>query len=409
MGAIGIVILILAMAIGIAPQQATAAPAQQAEATTWTVLTGAQAEVQQTEAGPAGAWQLLRFYPDNITINVGDTIVWKLNSAEPHTVTFAAPGEQPPSLTVPEGGDSQRILMNPLAVLPQGTDVYTGTVLTGSGQLGGGPGFPTEYRLTFTQAGTYDYNCIFHSTMTGNVVVQDAGSAYPKTQAQIDADAQAQIAADTQAAMQAEAQAQQVTNQPGSNGTTVYAANLGWGNGTLAYMRFSPQDLTIHVGDTVEWTAKDVEMPHTVTFTSGDAVPEFILTEPQQSGPPKLVINPQVAAPAGGDTYSGTGYFNSGLIWGTKVPIPGPRTYSLVFDTPGTYDYVCVIHDEIGMVGTITVLAGSDASQASTPSQLPVTGGPGTPPGPWWLLIVGAGVLVGGMLLVTMRRRTLGG
>jgi plastocyanin len=285
--------------------------------------------------------------------------------------------------------------------------------------MGGGPQFPTEYRLTFTQAGTYDYNCLFHTTMTGTVVVQDAGSAYPKTQDQIDAEAQAQIAADTQAAMKAETQAQQVTSQPGPNGTTTYAVNMGWGDGTMAYLRFAPQDLTIHAGDTVEWTNRDVEAPHTVTFTSGDPVPEFVLTEPQQSGPPKLVLNPKVAAPAGSDTYSGSGYVNSGVIWGTEVPIPGPRTYSLIFDTPGTYDYVCVIHDEVGMVGTITVLAAgaqsgaassgaasqpAATSQTAPPSQLPVTGGSGTSVSPWWLILVGVAVLGAGVALITVGR-----
>jgi plastocyanin len=190
---------------------------------------------------------------------------------------------------------------------------------------------------------------------------------------------------------------------------------MGWGDGTMAYLRFAPQDLTIHAGDTVEWTNRDVEAPHTVTFTSGDVVPEFVLTEPQQSGPPKLVLNPQVAAPAGGDTYSGSGYFNSGMIWGTEVPIPGSRTYSLTFDTPGTYDYVCVIHDEVGMVGTITVLAANASSgttsqpaatsQGAPPSQLPVTGGSGTSVSPWWLILVGAGVLGTGLALATLRRR----
>jgi plastocyanin len=43
-------------------------------------------------------------------------------------------------------------------------------------------------------------------------------------------------------------------------------------------------------------------------------------------------------------------------LWGTKDPTPGPREYSLTFDTPGTYKYVCVLHDDMGMMGQITVL-----------------------------------------------------
>jgi plastocyanin len=392
-------ILVVGLAAGATPHPALAAPAAQAGPTTWTVLVGAQAKVQQTEFGPAGAWQFLRFYPGTITIDAGDTIVFKLNSAEPHTVTFPVSGEQPPSLTVPEGGDSQRILMNPLAILPQGADSYDGTALTGSGQLGGDPQLPTEYSLTFTQAGTYEYFCAFHQMMKGTVIVQDAGTAYPKTQSDIDADAQAQIATDTQAATQAEPTAQQVTTKAGPNGTTIYEVNVGYGDGTMAYMRFSPADLTIHVGDTVEWNQKDVEAPHTVTFTSGGQEPSFVLTEPQQAGPPKLVLNPDVLAPAGGSTYSGQGYFNSGWMWGTEVPLPGPRTYSLTFNTPGTYEYICVLHDPLGMVGHITVLA------AGAPAQLPTTGGSSAVPAAWWLVAGGLGVLIIGLGLVLVLRR----
>jgi plastocyanin len=401
LGTAGMLILVAGLAAGGIVPQAIAAPAAQAEPTTWTVLVGGQAEVVQQDQGPAGAWQFMRYYPGSITINVGDTIVWKLDSAEPHTVTFPQPGEtKAPDLIIPEGGDSQRMLMNPLAVLPQGGAEYDGSALTGSGQIGGGPPFPTEYKLTFTKPGTYDYYCAFHSMMKGTVVVQEAGSAYPKTQAQIDADAAAQLAADTQAAKQAEPTAMQTSTRPGPNGTTIYEVNMGYGDGIMSYMRFSPTDLTIHVGDTVEWTQKDVEAPHTVTFTSGGQEPELVLTEPQQSGPPKLVVNPEVLAPAGGATYSGQGYFNSGLIWGTEVPIPGPRTYSLTFDTPGTYNYICVLHDPLGMVGQVTVLA-----QGAAPAQLPTTGGSSEMSGVLWFVVAGLALVAAGVLVLVLMRR----
>jgi plastocyanin len=401
LGTTGMLILVIGLTAGGIVPQAIAAPAAQAGPTTWTVLVGGQAEVVQQDQGPAGAWQFMRYYPGSITINVGDTIVWKLNSAEPHTVTFPQPGEtKAPDLIIPEGGDSQRMLMNPLAVLPQGEAEYDGSALTGSGQIGGGPDFPTEYKLTFTKPGTYDYYCAFHSMMKGTVVVQEAGSAYPKTQAQIDADAAAQLAADTQAAKQAEPTAMQTSTRPGPNGTTIYEVNMGYGDSIMSYMRFSPTDLTIHVGDTVEWTQKDVEAPHTVTFTSGGQEPELVLTEPQQSGPPKLVLNPEVLAPAGGTTYSGRGYFNSGLIWGTEVPIPGPRTYSLTFDTPGTYNYICVLHDPLGMVGQVTVLA-----QGAAPAQLPTTGGSSDTPGVLWFVVAGLLLVAAGVLVLAVMRR----
>jgi len=261
------------------------------------------------------------------------------------------------------------LIANPLVAFPQGGATYDPAVYTNSGLLSRAPGSPQEYKLAFDKPGNYAYVCAVHAMMKGHVIVQAAGAAYPKTQAQYDAEAQAQLAADTAAAAKLEAGASAVVTKPGPNGTTTYQVKIGAGDGTNAWMRFGPTDLTVHAGDTVEWVQNDAETPHTVTLTSGQAEPKDILVEPQASGPPKLVFNPVVLAPAGGATYSGTGYFNSGLLQGTQSPAPGPRTYSLVFDTPGTYEYICVLHDGMGMSGHITVVA------QGAPVVLPVTGG----------------------------------
>ena len=366
---LGSIVAIAVMAGILAGPATQPALAAQTGPTTWTVLVGGEAQISQQPDGPAGAWQFMRFYPETITINAGDTVVWKLNSAEFHTVTFPVPGQKAPDFIVPEGGDSQRLIANPLAAFPQGGATYDPTVYTNSGLLSRAPGSPQEYKLTFDKPGDYAYLCAVHAMMQGHVIVQETGKAYPKTQAQYDADAKAQLASDTAAAAKLEAGASAVVTEPGPNGTTTYQVKIGAGYGTSAWMRFGPTDLTIHVGDTVEWVQNDVEAPHTVTFASGQTPPEDILPEPQSSGPPKLVFNPEVLAPAGGNTYSGTSLFNSGLLQGTKSPAPGPRTYSLVFDQPGTYQYVCTLHDGMGMKGTITVVA------QGAPITLPVTGG----------------------------------
>lgn len=332
-----------------------AAPSEQAAPTTWTVLVGGEAGVTQQEQGPAGTWEFMRFYPGTITINQGDTITWKLKSAEPHTVTFPVPGQMAPDLAVPEGNGGTRMILNPLVAFPQGSNTYDGAALTGSGQLDPGPQFPKEYSLTFTKPGTYQYFCGFHTMMVGTVVVQAAGSAYPKTQQQIDADAAAMLGADTAASAAVQPVADTETVRVGPTGNSIHEVRVGWGNGTMSYMRFGPANITVKKGDTVVWVQSDVDTPHTVTFTSGGPDQELVVPEPQPAGPPKLVLNPDVLAPAGQGTYSGTGYFNSGFLWGTNAPIPGPRTYSLTFDTLGTFEYVCVLHDMMGMKGTVTV------------------------------------------------------
>jgi plastocyanin len=381
---------------------AAAAPSE-ANPVTWTVLVGGESAVTMTSDGKMlASWEFMRFYPDTITINEGDTIVWKLNSMEPHTVTFPKPGDQPPALLIPEGGTSQRMLFNPLAAFPVGGPNYDGTAFTGSGQLGGDPQNPTQYKLTFTKAGTYSYVCTFHTMMTGKVIVQPAGSAYPKTQAQIDADAKALLAKDAAAAQSAEPAAKTVAAaKAGPNGTSTYQVKVGYGDSTLAYMRFSPQNVTIRAGDSIEFVQGDAETPHTVTLVSGGQEPALVLVEPQPSGPPKLVANPVVLAPAGGAVYSGKGYFNSGFLQGTKSPAPGPRSYTLAFDTPGTYEFFCVLHDNMGMSGIVTVLA-KDAKLPSA-GQGPNLGVVVSGLAGLGLLLIGAGIAARRLIQVRIR------
>ncbi|MCX9012245.1 MAG: plastocyanin/azurin family copper-binding protein [Candidatus Methanoperedens sp.] len=120
-----------------------------------------------------------------------------------------------------------------------------------------------------------------------------------------------------------------------------------------AYMRFTPGTLKIHTGDTVTWTQTNPMEIHTVTFpVPGQPVPEFIL--------PDLSVNPVAAAPAGGSIYNGTGFFNSGILQ------PG-QNYTLLFTKPGTYDYVCLIHDNMGMTGKVEVQPVTTPNVTRTP------------------------------------------
>lgn len=351
-----ICILALAAFFSAAIAQVQQSENSHASPMTWTVLVGGEAAIEPQEYGPSGAWQFMHFYPENITINVGDKIIWKLKGSEPHTVTFPIPHEKIPDLIIPENNSSKRLLLNPLAILPMGGSTYNGTTLTGSGQLDVEPNFPREYNLTFAKPGDFEYFCAFHSMMKGRVTVQTAGTAYPKTQEQIDLENAKLLAADLEAALKATLKAGNISTYPGLNGTTIHRIKLGYGDGRIVLMRFVPTNLTIHAGDSVEWTRGDVETPHTVTFLSGDKEPELILVEPQQRGPPKFILNPAAQMPAGGKVYSGKSYFNSGAMWGTMVPLPGPHNYTLTFETPGTYKYLCIFHDYMGMKGQITVL-----------------------------------------------------
>jgi plastocyanin len=421
------VIFIAAFAPSI-PDAAKAAPAAhshthvqaqaQAQSQTWTVLVGAETAPQQKSPDemPAGAWQFMRFYPDKITVNVGDTIVWKINSAEFHQVVFPAPGQTYVPFATPEGGQNGPpiLVANPVVFFPQGGPTYNGSALASSGNMTMAPpgqGSVQEYRLTFTKAGTFNYLCPTHSTqlpdgtvvgMLGSVTVQESGAAYPKTPAQVDADVQSAIGADQHAALAAEPQAKQVAPPTTrADGTMLFHGNIGWdttANGTaMAYMRFSPEDFTIHVGDTIEWTQTSAQSPHTVSLTSGAKDPDVMLVTPQQGGPPKIELNPAVLAPAGGASYDGTGFVNSGFLPGTQDPTPGSRAFSLTFTRPGTYEFICILHDEMGMNGHVTVLAAG----GTTPG-MPTTGNAAT----LWLPAV-VGVSATGLALagIALRRK----
>src|ERR1700730_9390881 len=94
---------------------------------------------------------------------------------------------------------------------------------------------------------------------------------------------------------------------------------------------FYPRELTVQVGDTVTWQFDGF---HNVTFLSGTTPPQFAIKDGD-----KMYANPQVFFPAGGNTYGGVGFRNSGTPQGDK-----PFSYSLTFTKSGRYEYACTIH-----------------------------------------------------------------
>ena len=96
-----------------------------------------------------------------------------------------------------------------------------------------------------------------------------------------------------------------------------------------------------------------------------------MLPQPQPNGPPQLLVNPQVLFPTKpSQNYDGTGFYNSGFITSDPALSTGGTTFSLTFTKPGTYTYLCFLHDDQGMVGTIVV-------GASTGVRPPATGDAG--------------------------------
>jgi plastocyanin len=130
----------------------------------------------------------------------------------------------------------------------------------------------------------------------------------------------------------------------------------------LDFNAFFPGTTKIRVGDSVSWSVNGF---HTVSFLAAGQVPKppFIPASSLISGQldaasvpfwfngqPKQVINPEIAFPSGGKTYSGSGFLNSG------TPNPGgpPAPFVVKFTKAGTFRFDCLIHP--GMKGVVKVL-----------------------------------------------------
>jgi plastocyanin len=287
-----------------------------------------------------GDVQLNEFAPLMINVNVGDTVTWRLDSTEFHNIYFPT-GTIPPEFVQP-GPDG--VFINPQLAMPSGSNTYDGSAPVGSGLLNKGD----TWSLTFTKEGTYQFLCDIHAGMGGVVNVAAPGAAVDN-QAAIDARRTAQVNSDL-----ATKAIPAIMNNVGELVTEGSSAGLAAGveNTPADIQRFFPQRTTIKAGDTVTWTWKTLETPHTVTFLAGQAPPDVVLPQPQPAGPPKLQLNPVMLAPAGNATkWDGGSYLNSGFL----QPMPGQPTptFSVTFEQPGTYEYVCLLH--AGMVGTIVV------------------------------------------------------
>src|SRR5579871_1125794 len=330
----------LALAVVVGALVLVAAPRQAGAAKTWIVQVGASANKQADQA--------LLFLPGTITINEGDTVQWKL-AASDHAIYFPA-DQKPPDLIIP-GAAKGQLLWNPAVMYASHQKTYDGSAPISGGALLHDPDAPKSYTLTFTKAGTYKYLCMLHPGMEGTVIVQPAGTPYPKTQAQYDEEA----AAEAKAAL-AKAEALRASNSPivtAVGGHHNYTLRLvGSVTDGVTVYRFPVQSLTIHRGDTVTWAMQDPTELHTVSFGVGNRSFDIVTMQPRSQDPPLPVVTPATMRPAGGPVYRGAGLYNSGFM---MTDPPGVRQYTLTFMQRGTFKYICATHDDFGMAATVVV------------------------------------------------------
>jgi plastocyanin len=340
-----------ALAAGVATLGLALAPGSSAFATTthWTAVVGSESQDQGIQGNA--------FFPSDLSINVGDTITWNSNSGEIHTVTFEY--GPPPNLS------------NPFDVVttPAGGDTFNGSGWFNSGLLTNETPLPAPpppefntYSLKFTAAGDYVFHCLVHSTMQGTLHVLPTTQPVPHTQSfytQQNIPQENKLLAtgrQVKAAGQSSALSASTPSVTAGDGKLFAPATQTSAGSSVAVLRFQPSFTVVHVGDTVTWTNLDPETPHTVTFGGG---------EPQ--GGPLAALLPGSTVPgitvSGGQTTlngpvtSSTQYVNSGFLANPLTPfgINGTQ-FKVTFTAPGTYQYKCVLHDDLGMVGSIKVL-----------------------------------------------------
>ena len=128
--------------------------------------------------------------------------------------------------------------------------------------------------------------------------------------------------------------------------------STGGGNAMASLQLFLQSEVVIRVGDTVEWTNRDPSANHTVTFgiEPADPRPPLNLLPPDPDGARHAVIS----SPADN--------VNSGFLSptpqdrvGLAQAAPGATRFRVTFMAPGVFNYICALHDYIGMKGTVIV------------------------------------------------------
>jgi plastocyanin len=319
------------------------------------------------------------FLPGAIMIHSGDTIHFTNPYDEIHTVSSVPSGSNAPDLIVPGPSGPPQFGINSQAGYPSftgtGVQAYDPTKFYNSGILNKGDAVD----LSFATPGTYTVLCLVHGFidqtthkvvgMKLDITVVPQGS--PGTLSQAAADAQGNAERDALIAQGLVAEAGfKLTSAKLPDGSTNWGATVGgYGDalGQADISRFTPGSISVNVGDTVTWT-NVTQTPHTVTFLSG--TPDIPLITPVPvtgGGAPFLAFTPAALLPAGGPTYDGTAYTNSGFIGKGGFPT---NTYALKFTKAGTYEYICHLHDTQGMIGTITV-SGVAAASVKPPATTP--------------------------------------
>ncbi len=319
----------LLLAVLIAPQVVQAQ---------WKAIVGAQTSDKGSQA--------LAFLPNEIWIHAGDNITWRFDADDIHTVTFLRSDQERPPFDVGCPGFSS----SP-ATFNGSTCVTTPPFVTGD-----------TFTVNFPTVGNFKLVCLVHENMTGVIHVLNTTDPLPHDQAFYDQEAakeRTELLSDIdQNDGHAAAHGSHSGHGQHNLGHAVIAgfgeisATAG-GSQTLSVMRFKNDKIEIRAGQTVEWTNLDPVTPHTITFgtePAGDPFPPSANVTMDPDGARHAIIS------------SPSDSVHSGFIFAApqeRIGLPqSPLTvtrFRVTFPQAGVFPYLCALHDELGMKGTVIV------------------------------------------------------
>jgi plastocyanin len=323
--------------------------ANTAQAKEWQAIAGGESPDRGSEA--------LAFMPNEVWIQTGDSIRWTFPTHERHTLTFLKPGQTRP----PAFGPIFGIPVGCPGVTADGSS-FDGSACVTSGVLLLGEDAwpqvnPLSYSVSFPSPGNFKFVCLVHADMTGVVHVSNPSGILPHDQEFYD-----QQARGVQALLLADASRLEGRGTPGDQdeaqssdvavGIGEVVTTTGAGSQTASLMRFVRGTIVVRVGDTVQWTSLDPSINHTVTFgvEPADPRPASANVLPTSDGARQAVV---------GSTEDSV---NSGFL--SPAPqdranlaqsSPGVTRFRVTFTSPGTFNYICAVHDQLGMKGTVIV------------------------------------------------------
>ena len=316
-----------------------------AQAQSWQATVGAQSHDMGRQA--------MAFLPNEVWIHAGDSVTWKVDSDEIHTVTFLIPAKPGPN---PQPAQIRPPFQQGCPGFLTGAASFDGSTCVTTAALAKGQTFT----VTFPDAGNFKLVCLVHANMTGTVHVLDLSQPLPHNQDFYDDQAAAERRAllsdrDTERENNRDEFHSEHVHIPWNevrSGVGEIVATPG-GAQNLAVMRFMEPTKVIHAGETVEWTNSDPVTRHTITFG----------IEPANFMPPSANVTLDADGARHATINSPSDSVNSGLIVAslherTNVAQAalGVTRFRVTFTHAGVYPYICAIHDNLGMKGEVVVL-----------------------------------------------------